>query len=195
MARVRDAIGSHELPAWFTGHAPNGEPLRDGTHRHLAFAADPERRRLLVIPPHLVGRARPSGEDRRKLRQLERALAGLSLLRAGRLGAQELVPVAIPDDDPLFAEARTWRSVTAYRPTRHAKRDHEAAVVDDLRAEAARRGLPRPDILALEIERGPRGGLAVRAGLSFARAVAGPVLLGRTLHKGGGLFVGEGETT
>lgn len=193
MARVRDEIGSHELPPWFTGHAPEGAPLRDGDHRHLAFSADPERRRLLVIPPHLMERCRPDREEGRQLRRLERALAGLSLLRAGRIGTFRLHPVAIEDDDPLFAPAQSWRSLTAYRPTRHAKRDQEAAIVDDIRTEAARRGLPRPEIRALEIERGPRGGLAVRARLGFARAVAGPVLLGRTLHKGGGLFVGERE--
>jgi hypothetical protein len=33
----------------------------------------------------------------------------------------------------------------------------------------------------------------VRAGLNFARVVAGPVLFGRTLHKGRGLFVAKGK--
>ncbi len=104
-----------------------------------------------------------------------------------------LRPMGIDDDDPLFAAAPSWRSLTVYRPTRHPKRDPESAIAEDIRTEAARRGLPRPEVRLLNIERGPRGGLAIRARLCFARAIGGPVLLGRTLHKGGGLFVGERE--
>lgn len=193
MARVRDETGSRDLAPWFTGHAPGkGGPLSDGAHRHLAFATDPEGRRLLVIPPHLIERVAPDREEQDNLRLLQRALAGLSLLRVGRKGGVlQLRPTAIGDDDPLFAAAPIWRTLTAYGPTRHPKRDLEAAIAEDIRGEAMRRGLPRPEVCILDIACGPRGGLAVRARLAFARAVAGPVLLGRTLHKGGGLFIVE----
>lgn len=194
MARVRDVTGSRELAPWFTGHGPgSGDPLRDGTHRHLAFAADPDRRRLLIIPPHLIERGAPAREDRDRLYVLERAVADLSVLWVGQSDPIRLRPTGIDDDDPLFAAATSWRTLTLYRPTRHPKRDREAAIAEDIRTEAARRGLPRPEVRLLDIERGPRGGLAVHVRLCFARVVAGPVLLGRTLHKGGGLFVGERE--
>lgn len=194
MARVRDVTGSRQLASWFTGHAAgSSDPLRDGTHRHLAFAADPDGLRLLVIPPHLLERGVPAREDRDRLRVLERAVASLSLLWAGRRGPIQLRPTGIDDDDPLFAAAPSWRTLTVYRPTRYPKRDAESAIAEDIRTEATRRGLPRPEVRLLDIARGPRGGLAIHARLCFARAVAGPVLLGRTLHKGGGLFVGECE--
>jgi CRISPR-associated protein Csb2 len=190
MARIRDEIHTRELPSWFTGHARDGAPLRDGAHRHLAFVADAERPRLLVIAPGIFDRS--AGPDApQDLHNLEGALAGLSLLHAGRNGALHLRQVTIEEDDPLFRPAVCWRTMTAYAPTRHPKRDPEAGIAEDIRLEAMRRGLPRPDVEVLRVDRGPRGDVAAHARLTFARAVSGPILLGRTLHKGGGLFVGE----
>jgi CRISPR-associated protein Csb2 len=79
--------------------------------------------------------------------------------------------------------------VTVYRPSRHAKRlsPTEALEADILR-EIGRRGSPQPQVEVLSVEAGPRGGLAGRVRLEFHGAEAGPVILGRTRHVGGGLF-------
>jgi CRISPR-associated protein Csb2 len=87
--------------------------------------------------------------------------------------------------------ARDWESHTAYRPTRHAGRGKEpaAALLRDVFAECERRGLPRPQAELLHLDMGPKGGIAGRLRLRFAIPVAGPILLGRDSHKGGGLFL------
>lgn len=41
------------------------------------------------------------------------------------------------------------------------------------------------------MRRGPRGGLAGRLRLVFPTAQAGPLVIGRSAHKGGGLFAGS----
>ena len=68
---------------------------------------------------------------------------------------------------------------TPYAPTRHAKRNGRDSLRDDVLQEVQRRRLPVP--LAVE-EKG--ADLLLR----FTVAVPGPVLLGKTLHLGGGLF-------
>jgi CRISPR-associated protein Csb2 len=90
----------------------------------------------------------------------------------------------------LEAAARTWESHTDYRPARHAGRDKDPAapLLCDIVAECERRGLPKPEVELLDLSVGPRDGVAARLRLQFAVAVAGPVLLGRDSHKGGGLF-------
>lgn len=112
--------------------------------------------------------------------QLARALAGLSELRAGRAGKLALEQVEItPDADPLFAASREWATTTPYAPTRHVKRNGRDSLHDDVLQEVQRRQLPVP--LAVE-----RQGTSLL--LRFKVAVPGPVLLGKTLHFGGGLF-------
>ncbi|MGH8152961.1 MAG: hypothetical protein ACREPF_09550, partial [Rhodanobacteraceae bacterium] len=80
---------------------------------------------------------------------------------------------------------------TLYRPTRHAGRgkDPGAALIRDVLTECARRGLPQPEIECLYLSTGPKEGVAGRLRLTFAVAVAGPILLGRDSHQGGGLFL------
>jgi CRISPR-associated protein Csb2 len=58
----------------------------------------------------------------------------------------------------------------------------------DIAAECTRRGLPKPEVELLDLSVGPRDGVVARLRLRFAVAVAGPILLGRDSHKGGGLF-------
>ena len=87
MARAQDVLGARPLPAFFSGHQKNGSPA-DTAHPHLTFAFDPERRRLLIIAPHVVEDRVAAGEERFYLTTLEAALSEFTELRvrgAGRL--------------------------------------------------------------------------------------------------------------
>ena len=90
MARAQAVVGDASLPAFFTGHAPDGGPLRTGRHDHLFFLAEDangEGRidRLAVIAPHLADRT--VNPERKRLDELDLALSGLSIVRAGAAGA------------------------------------------------------------------------------------------------------------
>lgn len=194
MARVQEVIGRRsELPAFFTGHESDGTPARKGSHIHLAFVADLARSRLLIVAPHMLEGRSPTRDERSHLKTLTKAIDKLTDLRAGSAGRLKLAPALIEvDDDPLFASARHWESVTNYHPTRHAKRLTPAeALIADVQLELRRRGMPAPDhIDAIDVRKGSRGGLTGRLYLSFAIAVPGPVIIGHTRHVGGGLFAG-----
>jgi CRISPR-associated protein Csb2 len=115
---------------------------------------------------------------------------GLTELRAGAAGKLRLA-CASPDvaTSPLFRSARHWESATPYRVVRHRRlADAAAALAADVAEECRRLRLPRVDVEVLET-RGIAGvGLAGRIHLRFATAVAGPILIGRDRHFGGGLF-------
>ena len=88
---------------------------------------------------------------------------------------------------------RIWESASDYRVTRHRRRlTDEEALRTDVVAELARIGWPEPGALEiLSVRHGPRGGLSGRLRLAFVTAQAGPLAIGRTMHKGGGLFAGS----
>ncbi len=183
MARVRDTMGLRDtdaLPMFFCGHEIDGSAARRGRHTHLAFVPDLARQRVLVVAPHLMEHRKPSKDECEHLKMLARALAGLGELRAGRAGKLALEKVEItPDADPLFAASKEWATATPYAPTRHAKRNGRDSLRDDVLQEVERRQLPAP----LAVERKDTSLL-----LRFKVAVPGPVLLGKTIHFGGGLF-------
>lgn len=191
MSRVQERIGRRRLPAFFSGHEPNGAPSRSGIHAHLAFAADLVRHRLLIVAPHVLEGRQPTHPERQHLETLDASVADLSDLRAGAAGRLKLAwsPVHA-HEDPLFGAARSWESVTDYQPTRHGKRmTPNEALVSDVQSEMLRRGIAMPThIDVIELREGPRGGLAGRLRLRFATVVSGPILIGRTRHFGGGLF-------
>lgn len=192
MSRVQERIGKRaQLPAFFSGHEPNGAPSRSGIHRHFACSADLARCRLLVIAPHMLEGRQPTFPEREHLETLDAAVSDLSDLRAGAAGRLTLAwcPIQV-HGDPLFGAARTWESITDYHPTRYGKRMTPTdALVSDLRSELLRRGVAMPThIEVIELREGPRGGLAGRLRLRFATAIGGPILVGRTRHSGGGLF-------
>jgi len=192
MSRVQERIGRRKkLQPFFSGHEPNGAPLRSGIHAHLAFAADLVRHRLLIVAPHMLEGRQPTPTEREYLETLDASVADLSDLRAGAAGRLKLAWSPIhAHEDPLFGAARRWESVTDYQPTRHGKRvTPSEALVADVQAEVLRRGMPIPThIEVIELREGPRGGLAGRLRIRFATVVSGPILIGRSRHFGGGLF-------
>lgn len=196
MARVQKNIGLRQtLPTFFTGHAANGAPSRSGRHEHLGFAFDAPRKRLLIIAPHVLERRQAFKNEREQyLPILANGLEVFRELRAGAAGKLALIPSA-PDlsADPLLAPSQTWQSLTPYRVTRHARLNDAAAALEaDLLLECQRAGLPRPQIKITETFTKPDAGLFGLAKLRFHGATAGPILLGRDRHFGGGLFVGIG---
>lgn len=184
MARVQDELAKGEkLSVFFTGHEADGAPARGGGHAHLAFVPDLERQRLLVIAPHVIEHREPSHNERQHLAVLARALMGMEMLCAGHSGKLCLTPgVLNVDSDPLFAASTTWIAQTPYVATRHAKRNGADSLQNDVLTEVQRRGLPAP----MEIQQRHLAGDVLS--LRFAVAVSGPILLGKTLHYGGGLF-------
>jgi len=181
MARVQSLLG--EIPPYFSGHLPDGQPVRDD-HGHLAFAAQLPARLFIFAPRASANR----------FAQLSKALEGFDDLRAGECGRLRLRPLYVADQDPIVGSFRRWESVTQYEPTRHPKKHDltEDFLRKDLLGELARRHLPVPvDVEVLSHEIGPRrGGIRARIRLVFGVTVPGPICLGKSSHKGGGLFAG-----
>lgn len=196
MARVQKKIGEHAtLPAFFTGHAADGAPARSGRHAHLAFVFDALRKQLLIIAPHILEHREAFENERDNLHILESAIEEFHELRAGPAGKLSLLACHVDTQaDLLFACSSTWESLTPYRVTRHAKLNHAAAALAaDLLAECQRAGFPRPQIEITKTVSAPGAGLSGLAKLRFHGIVAGPVLLGRDRHFGGGLFTASGQ--
>lgn len=197
MARVQDASPREPLPAYVSGHEADGGPVSSASHCHLAVAADLARNRILYISPHKLQRNGVAWQKvARDHRKADRALAGMDILRAGKAGRLVLSPTIVDErDDPLFAPARIWESVTPYDITRHRRHaDNEEALRLDVISELQRIGWPRiapTDVEISAIRCGQRGGLSGRLRLVFPTAQAGPLLIGRTMHRGGGLFIGR----
>ena len=194
LARVQATLPrGQSIPRYVSGHEHDGSPARSGTHRHIAVVPDLPRRRLLFVAPSMLQRGCVRWEEvRHDHAGVERALDGTTLLRAGPAGRLALAPSVLDaESDPLFAPSREWESVSDYRVIRHRRRltDEEALAVDVI-AELDRIGWTAPSAVeVLSVRRGSRGGLSGRLRLSFAVANQGPLLIGRTAHRGGGLFV------
>jgi CRISPR-associated protein Csb2 len=193
MARVQSVVGAREkLSAFFSGHEADGAPLRRANSSHLAFAFEPKSRRLLILAPHLLERRSQTELECKHLRTLHDALDGFRELRAGSAGLLRISPESSSDDadGSLVRPSRVWGSATPYVVTRHAKEGGVAAALTaDVRAECRRIGLAEPNVEPRNV-RGIKGtGLTGDVRLTFAHAVSGPLLLGRTRYFGGGLFL------
>lgn len=190
MARAQNLIGAKTpLPAYFSGHKPDGDRLTDD-HAHLAFVADLASNRLLIVAPEKLNRA--LNENASNFALLLQALSGFDDLRAGPAGRLRLQQIGVDEGDPLLTPSKVWESATAYSATRHPKRNAapEPALIEDALVELGRRGFPSPlKVEVLQARKGPRGGLKGRLRLTFRVAIEGPLMLGKTSHSGGGLFL------
>jgi len=192
----RDAEVDGKPSTLFSGHEDGAGPARSGVHRHVYLIADSSDGekidRIAIVAPWSVDRSwRPLRAERERFDKVARSL---SVVKAGPAGVIHFADAVEADErDPLFARATAWVSRTSHLPTRHAKKheDAKSVVADDLAAECVRRGLPRPEVEILRLHIGPRGGLEADARLRFRVAVAGPIILGRSAHRGGGVFGAE----
>jgi len=195
MARVQNTLPrGRRIPLYVSGHQDDGSPTRGGIHRHIAVVPDLPRLRILFLAPSLLQRDGVKWQEIHNDHTLvERALEGMGELRAGKAGRLELAP-SVPDveSDPLFTLSRFWESVSDYHVTRHRRRmTDDEALKADVTAELTRIGWPVPaSVEAVSVRRGPRGSLSGKLRLVFAKAEKGPLVIGRTSHKGGGLFSG-----
>ena len=196
MALARDEVGRGKIvPKLFSGHEQDGAPASaTGRHEHIFLAAtdsddDGLIDRLYVIAPWAGDRSNPV--RRSEALQFESVVCSLGWLSIPGVGRVSLHnPEIIDDDDPIIRKSSVWESATAYRLTRHPKRDRStSAIEEDVICECMRRGLPRPSVDVLDYKTGPNGG-SPRAyvRLQFAVAVRGPLLLGLGSHAGNGLF-------
>jgi CRISPR-associated protein Csb2 len=192
MVRVQEHIHA-PLPAFFSGHEPNGSPARTPQSSHLAFAFDPARARLLLIAPHVVDRRSPTPSEAANLAILDRALEGLIELRAGEAGVLSVRPaIVVVEQDALFSPSREWSTLTRYRVTRHIRAaDARQAIASDIQAQLRLREFPEAEVTPLECKGIAGKGLEGAAVLKFKAAVSGPILLGRNRFLGGGMFVGK----
>ena len=193
MARVQHYLGTQKpIAPFFTGHTPQGSPLRTGRHEHIAFAADLPAKRLLIIAPALLEQRPAEVEELKNWKILEAALADLTHLKAGPAGKLR-IEKGTPDasEDPITGPHKTWQTITGYKPTRFIRKaPPEDIIARDVAAELRRAGLPTAQISVLSVRQGPRGGLIAQVRLTFSQAVQGPILLGKDKHLGGGLFAG-----
>lgn len=191
MARVQATrVTDERLAPFFSGHAEDGAPVRRSDSSHLSFAFEPDVRRLLILAPHFVERRAPTARELEHLRTLDAALEGFRQLRAGHAGVLSLSPADIGEgDDSLLGRSRVWKTITPYVVTRHARGTAATeALAADVRAECRRLGLPEPRVEARNVRGMPGIGLTGDVMMHFELGVAGPLLLGRTRHLGGGFF-------
>jgi CRISPR-associated protein Csb2 len=187
------ARAGDDAPPFITGHDPAGGPLREGRTTHVAHVADLERARLLIVPPHRIDHRAAERSDDDAAAAIRAAMARFSELRAGPAGRLILRPVLLFPDDPLLRASCHWESVTPYRVTRHPKvRTAEKSLIEDVSRELRHRNLPEAEVTVLTAKVGKGGGISGHVRLNFAAAVEGPILLGRSRQKGGGLFVACG---
>ncbi len=187
MARVRDVLYPRHLPTYFSGHTKNSSPADSMANPHLTFVFDSDRSRLLVLQPELFGHT--NRESARHTRTLQTALQGFQNLLAGSDGNLALRQVDVDlAGDPLFGRSSCWESVTPYQVNRHLKKTTaEDSIMADVISECRRRDLPQPKVAVLAWA-ASSSGLHGTMRLEFPRPIAGPVILGKTRHHGGGVF-------
>lgn len=197
MSRAQAKIGEgNVLPSMISGHEQDGRPT-SGKPR-FAYVFDEVGQRLLVIAPHSMDRLvrggpalrEPTRFERSQIRTLLEALEGFCELRSGRAGLLSLAQEEVDTDcDPLLASSRRWVSRTPYAVNRHLDRKgaHDALAAD-LRAACREAGLPEPEVVVRRAWTEEGTGLVGQAELRFGVAIPGPLVLGRTRFKGGGLF-------
>ncbi|MCP4498360.1 MAG: type I-U CRISPR-associated protein Cas5/Cas6 [Deltaproteobacteria bacterium] len=187
MSRFSAASGLKNLPSIISGHEWNGDSVK-GESKQISFAFDGAR--LLIVPPHVRECRSPSRNEQRHLATLTTSMDGFVDLRAGTQGRLSLEAMALDNHDALLNASTTWVSQTAYVVNRHQKHAQaDEVLIRDVQASCRAAGLPRPKVKVLNASGISNVGLTGYVELTFDFAISGPLLIGRTRHLGGGLFL------
>jgi CRISPR-associated protein Csb2 len=193
MALDREYGGEGAVSRLFSGHEKDGAPARSGKHEHVFLATrsnGDHLSTLLIFSPDLVDRK--SALRQRQVQCFSDVAKRLDIVRAGRLGVVRLIKKSSIEVAPQeLAQSKEWVSSTPYVPTLHLKPREDAAthIARDVLIECVRRGLPKPEIDVLQVDRRSRSKLQARVRLRFQRALNGPILIGQGSHFGWGLFL------
>lgn len=192
MACVRNHTGSSRLDPYVTGHNRDGSPTKRERQPHVAYACDPTTNRLLIFPPQTPNADRFAKQHH----AVESATRNLKLLHSASCGSLKIIPVveqySADHLDRLTTTSAVWTSLTPYFVSRFAKKTTAEDVIRlDVMSECKRHGLPRPIRVDIDSRKSSSGkGLSAMLTVAFKCPVSGPMLLGKTRHKGGGLFSG-----
>ncbi len=192
LSLARRHFGTRAIPSVLSGRGEDGRPLRGSgqhLHKHVLLGADgrDEINRVAIWVPG-------------GLTQEERdVVAGARLRWAGRFVALSLDPGG---EHPAFVSARSWLSLTPYLPFNHVKPRGRNSVEGQVSRELVEfREIGEPAAVTarpwtrgwfrLHRADGGRGGPPPTPRellISFARPVAGPLVLGRYAHFSLGLM-------
>ena len=195
------ALKNGNVDPLFSGHNQNALPSETQVHPHLFISIyrdivdNTSRTRIVLVPPWLVFRRKIDNLSNKR-RHFEEVVSGLSYVVMGRLGRLTLPqPVDFEIDDGLVKESRKWKSKSRFLATNHLPRkcNLKEFLERNINLECKRRNLPTPECVEIVDEYvGPRdGNPSCHATLNFKNVVAGPIILGRDSHSGGGLFLAE----
>lgn len=171
-----------------TGHQSDSKP--DDSHAHLAYAYDPELKRMFIISPNFN---EGGGVKRYRdfLNRLDAAISGFNELRTSK-GVLAMTQVGADLEGPHFGSFQTWRTVTPYVAMRHARGVLPSEMIEAEIFESLVTKNLRPESITVSNVKGVKGvGVTADVELKFATPQRGPFLLGRTSYKGGGFFRGR----
>lgn len=188
MARFRDHTCSSRLPTYITGHHEDSAPADRTFQPHVAYFCDPSSNSLLVMPPSAGNVDEQYFANDHK--ELEIALRGLEIVRVPGIGKLDVYSADLDTVSHLLEPSAIWRTLTPYTVCRHGKKmTAEEVIRRDVISECSRQGFPHPETIDVTSWRAQHGlGLHAELKLTFANEIRGPILLGRTRHKGGGVF-------
>jgi CRISPR-associated protein Csb2 len=192
MALDREYGGERAVSRLFSGHEKDGAPARSGQHEHVFLATrsnGDHLSSLLIFSPDLVDRK--SVLQQTEIKRFSDVANRLEIVRAGRLGVVRLIKSSSVDLAPQeLARSNEWVSSSPYLPTLHLRPKEEAAahIARDVLLECVRRGLPKPAIDVLQVDRRSSSKLQAQVRLTFKRSLNGPILIGHGSHFGWGLF-------
>lgn len=170
-----------------TGHQGDSSP--DDSHAHLAYAYDPELKRMFIISPSFnLG----TGEQRYRdfLNRVDTAISGFNELRTS-MGVLAMAHIGADLEGPHFGCFKIWRTVTPYVAMRHARGVLPSEMIEAEIFESLVTKNLRPESITVSNVKGVKGvGVTADVELKFAKPQRGPFLLGRTRYKGGGFFRG-----
>ena len=199
------ALKNGRVDPLFSGHGQNSLTSATREHLHVFISIYREivdnvlRTRIVIVPPWSVfhrkfGEKHSTHDISNQRRHFDNVVTSLSYVTMGKLGRLTLPqPTTVEIDDPLVKMSTKWKSESRFLATHHLPKNSKLKkfLKKNIILECKRRNIPTPEsVEILDAYVGPKGGNpSCNAVVNFKIAIAGPIILGRDSHSGGGLFL------